>query len=362
MNLWRWNKGIAERRRRPAVAAQGRAGLGRALRGPAPQGRRHRARDDQRRGHAALAGAAELHHAARLERALRPARQARPDRLRPRSRPATTSTRSARARSSPPSSCATSASCRSRRSPARAASTSSRRSSARATADEVRERAGELAERIAAERPDTLTTVLAQGQARGPDPRRRRPQHLRPDDRRALRRARAAGRAGGDAGQLGRGRRPWPAPAAVHAARRSRRGSPSGDPWADIDGSATLPKALTAVRLARSAPSRYCRSMGFLDKAKKLAEQAQTKLDEVQKQVNTHGSSRGAERRRSSEYDKHGRPIPPQQTATPPHGDPLTQAPPGAARRRPARRPTAAAPARAGGSVARHRPTPSVGA
>ena len=40
MNLWRWNKGIAERRRRPAVAAQGRAGLGRALRGAAPQGRR----------------------------------------------------------------------------------------------------------------------------------------------------------------------------------------------------------------------------------------------------------------------------------------------------------------------------------
>ena len=36
--------------------------------------------------------------------------------------------------------------------------------------------------------------------------------------------------------------------------------------------------------------------MGFLDKAKKLAEQAQSKLDEVQKQVNTAGSS-GATRR-----------------------------------------------------------------
>ncbi len=39
--------------------------------------------------------------------------------------------------------------------------------------------------------------------------------------------------------------------------------------------------------------------MGFLDKAKKLAEQAQTKLDEVQKQVNTSGggtsSSGGAD-------------------------------------------------------------------
>src|SRR6478735_8711868 len=74
--------------------------------------------------------------------------------------------------------------------------------------------------------------------------------------------------------------------------------------------------------------------MGFLDKAKKLAEQAQIKLDEVQKQVNTGGSpgttgSSGP----IVEYDKHGRPIPQQQTATPPHGDPLTgpsSAPPAA--------------------------------
>jgi Fe-S oxidoreductase len=59
--------------------------------------------------------------------------------------------------------------------------------------------------------------------------------------------------------------------------------------------------------------------MGFLDKAKKLAEQAQTKLDEVQKQVNTSGggtsSSSGAP---ITEYDKHGRPIPREQSATPP--------------------------------------------
>ena len=49
--------------------------------------------------------------------------------------------------------------------------------------------------------------------------------------------------------------------------------------------------------------------MGFLDKAKKLAEQAQTKLDEVQGQFNQQqaGTSSGP----VTEYDKHGRPIPP---------------------------------------------------
>ena len=63
--------------------------------------------------------------------------------------------------------------------------------------------------------------------------------------------------------------------------------------------------------------------MGFLDKAKKLAEQAQTKLDEVQSQVNQPGSAQAPPQGPITEYDKHGRPIPPQQTASPPHGDPL---------------------------------------
>src|SRR5215212_5725036 len=79
--------------------------------------------------------------------------------------------------------------------------------------------------------------------------------------------------------------------------------------------------------------------MGFLDKAKKLAEQAQTKLDEVQKQVNTSGSSgSGGPSGPVVEYDKHGRPIAQQQSASPPErsggepsgrdrGDPLTGAP-----------------------------------
>jgi hypothetical protein len=90
--------------------------------------------------------------------------------------------------------------------------------------------------------------------------------------------------------------------------------------------------------------------MGFLDKAKKMAEQAQTKLDEVQKQFNESQSGSSASQPPPVEYDKHGRPIrseappasqtapppaepvgPPPAAPTPPHGDPLaeqTPAPP----------------------------------
>jgi formin 2/WAS/WASL-interacting protein len=73
--------------------------------------------------------------------------------------------------------------------------------------------------------------------------------------------------------------------------------------------------------------------MGFMDKAKKMAEQAQAKLDEAQKQFNA-----GQQQDRSSgpvtEYDVHGRPIPQAEpdAASPPHGDPLAgHAPPAAA-------------------------------
>ncbi len=70
--------------------------------------------------------------------------------------------------------------------------------------------------------------------------------------------------------------------------------------------------------------------MGFLDKAKKMAEQAQAKLDEAQQQFN---SSPGGQQGGGPvvEYDKHGRPIPqhPPEVATPPQGDPLAgSAPP----------------------------------
>src|SRR5215216_3179163 len=70
--------------------------------------------------------------------------------------------------------------------------------------------------------------------------------------------------------------------------------------------------------------------MGLLDKAKKMAEQAQAKLDEAQKQFNP--GERSAEPSGAVvQYDEHGRPIPQEspESATPPHGDPLAeQAPP----------------------------------
>jgi hypothetical protein len=61
--------------------------------------------------------------------------------------------------------------------------------------------------------------------------------------------------------------------------------------------------------------------MGFMDKAKKMAEQAQAKLDETQKQFNQgQQTSPPAQGDPAVQYDKHGRPIP---SASPPHGDPL---------------------------------------
>src|SRR5215217_9092258 len=73
--------------------------------------------------------------------------------------------------------------------------------------------------------------------------------------------------------------------------------------------------------------------MGFMDKAKKMAEQAQAKLDEAQKQFNA-GQQQGQPSGPAVEYDAHGRPIAqdePDATA-PPHGDPLAaDAPPVAA-------------------------------
>jgi hypothetical protein len=48
--------------------------------------------------------------------------------------------------------------------------------------------------------------------------------------------------------------------------------------------------------------------MGFMDKAKKLAEQAQEKLDEAQKNFNKTDSPQG-QTGESVQYDEHGRPI-----------------------------------------------------
>jgi hypothetical protein len=73
--------------------------------------------------------------------------------------------------------------------------------------------------------------------------------------------------------------------------------------------------------------------MGFMDKAKKMAEQAQAKLDEAQQAFNERQGHGVAGTPKSEappvEYDQHGRPVQPHsdargESATPPHGDPLT--------------------------------------
>ena len=49
--------------------------------------------------------------------------------------------------------------------------------------------------------------------------------------------------------------------------------------------------------------------MGFLDKAKQLAEQAQQKLDEAQKNFNQSESPQAQPGEGAVKYDEHGRPI-----------------------------------------------------
>jgi hypothetical protein len=100
------------------------------------------------------------------------------------------------------------------------------------------------------------------------------------------------------------------------------------------------------------------RHMGFMDKAKKMAEQAQAKLDEAQKQFNE--SSSGPQQQGGTppvEYDQHGRPIrqePPPAGATPPHGDPLA----GAAAPPPPPPPAPPAPPAPGAPAASAPPSP----
>ena len=73
--------------------------------------------------------------------------------------------------------------------------------------------------------------------------------------------------------------------------------------------------------------------MGFMDKAKKLADQAQAKLDEAQKQFNdSQGSNPSTASPSPLEYDQHGRPVaqpadPAHTAATPQQGDPALGAP-----------------------------------
>jgi hypothetical protein len=67
--------------------------------------------------------------------------------------------------------------------------------------------------------------------------------------------------------------------------------------------------------------------MGFMDKAKKMAEQAQSKLDEVQKDFNAKqgGGGGDAPAGEATEFDQHGRPIRP--PAEPAPVDPVAAGP-----------------------------------
>lgn len=67
--------------------------------------------------------------------------------------------------------------------------------------------------------------------------------------------------------------------------------------------------------------------MGFLDKAKLLAEQAQQKVDEVQKQFNEGQQAKAGQADGPVvEYDKHGRPV--GESTPPPAAPPPPTAPP----------------------------------
>jgi len=84
--------------------------------------------------------------------------------------------------------------------------------------------------------------------------------------------------------------------------------------------------------------------MGFMDKAKQMAEQAQQKIEEAQKQFNEGQAKKGAPAEGAGvRYDEHGRPVTdnsaapsaadpavaqpraPGEASTPPAGDPLTE-------------------------------------
>jgi len=69
--------------------------------------------------------------------------------------------------------------------------------------------------------------------------------------------------------------------------------------------------------------------MGFMDKAKQLAEQAQQKLDETQKNFNKSSTPEGQPEGGGVKYDEHGRPIqeaPPAGATAPPAAEPAAPA------------------------------------
>jgi hypothetical protein len=87
--------------------------------------------------------------------------------------------------------------------------------------------------------------------------------------------------------------------------------------------------------------------MGFMDKAKKMAEQAQAKLDEAQKQFNSGQSGQQAGGDPPVEYDKHGRPIQPAAVTPDPAAPPAPPAAtPGVPPTAPAQPPVSVGPSR----------------
>jgi hypothetical protein len=73
--------------------------------------------------------------------------------------------------------------------------------------------------------------------------------------------------------------------------------------------------------------------MGFMDKAKQLAEQAQQKLDETQKNFNKSSTPEGQPQGDGVKYDDHGRPVqeaPPAGATAPPPAEPAAPAAPAA--------------------------------
>jgi hypothetical protein len=88
--------------------------------------------------------------------------------------------------------------------------------------------------------------------------------------------------------------------------------------------------------------------MGFMDKAKQLAEQAQQKLDETQKNFNKPSSPEGQPQGDGVKYDEHGRPIqdaPPAGATAPPAAEPAAPSAEPAAPAAPAAEPTEEQPA-----------------
>ena len=68
--------------------------------------------------------------------------------------------------------------------------------------------------------------------------------------------------------------------------------------------------------------------MGFMDKAKKLADQAQQKIDQTQKGFNENQAQKAGGGGAPARYDSHGRPVgqdapPPAATTPPPSGEPV---------------------------------------